>query len=245
MKRGKVIGAVVLVAAIGLIVVGLLTEPGNDTAMPPAAEEGASALAEANTDAPAGARVFVVDAAQSEVYWRIYRSGPAARFGHNHVISASQLDGTIALGDDPSEARWTLSFPVAGLIIDDPELRARYGEEFESVPSDEDKAGTKENMLTGDVLNGEVYPVITLSGTGMSGTTDDAELPLVIEMLGRTITQTFPAEIEIGEDTVVVSGEYQLLHEDLGMEPFSILGGMMAVGDEIDFTYRIHAVASD
>lgn len=245
MKRGKVIGAVVLVAAIGLIVVGLLRGPANDEATLPADEEGAGVLAQAGNDAPAGARIFDVDAARSEVYWRIYRSGPAARFGHNHVISAGELEGTIALGDDPTEARWTLSIPVADLIVDDPELRARYGEDFESVPSDEDKAGTKENMLTEDVLNGEVYPVITLSGGGMSGTPDDAELPVVIEMLGRTIMQTFPAAIEIGEDTVVVSGEHQLMHEDLGMEPFSILGGMMAVGDEIDFTYRIHAVASD
>lgn len=245
MKRGKVIGAVVLIVAIGLVLAELLREPPNDVATTPVAESGGGVLARPGSDAPADARIFVVDAAQSEVYWRIYRSGPAARFGHNHVISVTDLDGTIALGDDPSEARWTLSFPVAGLVIDDPALRARYGEEFESVPSDEDKAGTKENMLTGDVLNGDIFPTITLSGTGMSGTPGDAELPVVIEMLGRSIPQTFPAEIEIGEDTVVVSGEYQLLHEDLGMEPFSILGGMMAVGDEIDFTYRIHAVASD
>jgi len=264
MKRGKLIGAVVLVGVIGLIIALQRGEPVNDitngdsgaTIEPPTAGSligqtgagGANSLqvelsGNANLPGEGEVRVYTIDAAQSEIYWRIYRSGALARLGHNHVISISELNGSVTLGSDLAIAEWNLSFPVDSLIIDEPELRARYGEDFESVPSENDKTGTKRNMMTDRVLNGEVYTEIELSGTGVTGPLDNAELPVSIQMLGRTIAQSFPAAISIGADTLTVTGEYGLTHEDLGMEPFSAFGGAIAVGAEIDFTYRIYAVA--
>ena len=247
MRRGKVIGALVLLVAIGLIVA--LQPGGTDrtTSPDPSAVPDVSLVAQA-TDGradPGGtaARVFNVDATQSEVYWRIYKAGAMARLGHNHVISVTGLGGTVALGGDLGTAEWTLRFPVAGLVVDDPGIRARYGEDFSSVPSDGDKEGTKRNMLTADVLNGDAYPEIRLRGRGFSGSLDAAELPLSIEILGRVVERRFPAQIVVGADSLTVTGEYRLTHTDLGMTPFTALGGLMSVGEEIDFTYRIHAVA--
>jgi hypothetical protein len=257
MKRGKVIGAIVLVGVIALVVAQRLGEPeaGNRAA----GTQGGDVISLAQTDPADGndapvtgslpaageVRVYAIDAAQSEVYWRIYRSGRMARLGHNHVISVTDLDGSVSLVDDLALADWSLSFSVAGLLVDDPELRARYGEEFESVPSENDKAGTKENMLTDRVLNGAMFPEISLSGTGVTGSPDAASLPVSIELLGRTIEASFPAVISIDADSLSVTGEYRLTHEDLGLEPFTALGGLMAVGQDIDFTYRIRAVAVD
>lgn len=262
MKRGKVIAAIIVVGVIGLVIAQRLEEPSNGLPLHDSAPDGGAAgiqggeadgqtttLAQAATaaDSPLPAagdtRVYTIDAGQSEVYWRIYRAGAAARLGHNHIISMPELAGNITLGSDLAAAQWDLSFAVDSLVIDDPELRARYGEDFESVPSDDDKAGTKRNMLTDRVLNGEVFPEIRLTGTGVTGTLDDSRLPLAIEILGQTIEQVFPASIEFGVDSLTVTGEYRLTHADLGMEPFSAFGGIMAVGDDIDFTYRIHAVA--
>jgi hypothetical protein len=166
-----------------------------------------------------------------------------AAIGHSHVISIEDFGGELTLRSDLAEAEWNLNFAVADLVIDDPELRARHGEEFESVPSEDDKAGTKRNMLTDRVLNGEVYEQISLNGRGAFGSLARAELPVSIQMLGRTIEQSFPATITIDSDAVTVEGEYRLTHADLGMEPFSLFGGAIAVGENLDFTYRIHAVA--
>ena len=261
MKRGKVIAAIVVLGIIGLVIAQRLDEPGNGLPMDGNVPDGGAVaaqggqpngpttLAQADTDsdsgvpAPGETVVYAIDAAQSEVYWRIYRAGAAARLGHNHVISMPELAGTVTLGSDPESARWDISFAVDSLVIDDPELRARYGEDFESVPSEDDKAGTKRNMLTDRVLNGEVFPEIRLTGSGVTGPLDNARLPLTIEILGRSVEQSFPASIEIGADSLTVTGEHRLTHADLGMEPFSAFGGIMAVGDDIDFTYRIHAVA--
>jgi len=250
MKNGKIIGAVIAVAAIGLVSYLLLVggdgggtgNGGNVTASTETQEATAAISANIAGD---DARVYAIDPADSEVHWRIYRSGALARLGHSHVISLVDFQGSVAVGSDVASAAWELSFPVNGLVIDDPELRARYGEEFESVPKEEDKAGTKENMLTDRVLDGANFPEIRLEGNGVVGSLDSASLPVSIHILGRTIEQTFPASISITEESVLVEGEYQLTHADLGMEPFSLLGGAMAVGAEIDFTYRIRANVVD
>jgi hypothetical protein len=166
-----------------------------------------------------------------------------ARLGHNHVISVGELEGSVALGDDPSQAEWSLRIPVQSLVVDDPGIRARYGEDFSSEPSENDIAGTKGNMLSEGVLNGDVHPAIRISGTGFEGSPGAAMLPVEIELLGRTIAMSLPGAIETDGDSVTVSGEFKLTHEALGLEPFRALGGAMSVGEEIDFTYRIHAVS--
>ncbi|HUF72540.1 MAG TPA: hypothetical protein VMR74_06555 [Gammaproteobacteria bacterium] len=253
MKRGTVIGAVVLVGAIALVMAQRLGEPGAEQPVPAAglvaqadrdpAAAGA-AVPEAALAAAGEVRVYTVDPSATEIHWRIYRAGAAARLGHNHVISVGELEGSVSLTSDLADAEWELSFPVDGLIVDDSEIRARYGEGFESVPSEDDKAGTRTNMLTDRVLNGAVFPQIRLVGTGVSGPLDDARLPVAIEMLGRESEQSFPAVIVVEADSLTVTGEHRLTHEDLGLTPFTAFGGIiMAVGDEIDFTYRIHAIA--
>lgn len=209
----------------------------------PDASDAAPAVAPSDSAAVQTGQRYEIDAGQSEVYWRIYRSGPAARLGHSHVISMSDVSGSVTLAEEFGDSAWELRFPVDALIIDDPELRARYGEEFESVPSDEDKAGTKTNMLSDRLLNGAVFGEISLQGQGFSGTLAAASLPVSIQIAGQTIEQAFPAEIVIGEESVIVTGEHRLTHADLGLEPYTAFGGMIAVGADIDFTYRIYAIA--
>jgi len=251
MHRGKIIGGIVLIVAIGLIVAQRLHEPPNGQNGPVSGAEapagGAALVVDAATravlPAPGEVRTYAIDPAASEVYWRIYRSGTFAALGHNHVISMEDFSGSVTITSNLAAAEWRLAFPVAGLVIDDPALRARYGEEFESVPSENDKAGTKTNMLTDRLLNGEVFPDIVLEGHGVTGSLESAGLPVSISIVGQTIEQTFPATITLDAGTITVSGEYRLTHEDLGLTPYTAFGGAIAVGDEIDFTYRIHAVA--
>ena len=262
MHRGKIIGAIVLVVAIGLVVSQQLGEPDGGTAdggAPANAGSAAGQPAAGGAAADAGGaparlaaalpaagetRAYSIDPAASELYWRIYRAGTLARLGHNHIISVTELEGSVTLASSLDAAEWELSFPVNALVVDDPELRARYGEDFESTPSEGDKEGTKQNMLTDRLLNGEMFPRIRLEGQGIAGSLENASLPATISIVGQTIEQTFPATVSIAEGGITVEGEYRLTHEDLGLTPFTALGGAMAVGDEIDFTYRLRAVAS-
>ena len=185
--------------------------------------------------------VYAVDASRSEVYWRVYRAGTFSRFGHNHVVSAGELTGTVTRGRDIEGSTFELEIPVAGLVVDDPAIRARHGEDFSSEPSSDDIAGTRRNMLGERVLDAENHPVLRLRGTLVSGSLDAATLDATVEILGRSVSVSIPASIVADGDTLTASGEFRLDHADLGMEPFNVMMGALAVGEPLDFTYRITA----
>jgi polyisoprenoid-binding protein YceI len=189
--------------------------------------------------------VYAVDAAESDIHWRVYKAGAFSRFGHNHVISAGELSGTVSYDGGDGRSSFELIVPVAGLVVDDPTLRARYGEDFSSEPSEDDIAGTRRNMLSETVLDGERHPQLRIRGRLASGELDAATFAVTIEMLGRTIDVTVPGKIVADGDALVATGEFRLTHADLGMEPFSVMMGALAVGEPLDFVYRVRAVKSE
>ncbi len=185
--------------------------------------------------------VYEIDSQSSEIHWRIYKAGAFARFGHNHVVAIAQPTGTVELEEDISASGVTLQFSVADLVIDDPVLRSRYGEDFASEPSAEDVAGTRTNMLTEQVLNGDVFPTISLTATQLTGLGEDQTIELTIAMLGRTVSLTVPVSVTFADGALHAQAEFRLQHEELGMEPFSVMMGALQVAPEIDFTVDIRA----
>ncbi len=63
-----------------------------------------------------------------------------------------------------------LSFPVAQLVVDDPEARRAAGSDFPPDIPQSDKDGTRKNMLTPEVLDGEHYPEVKLRSAQVGGT---------------------------------------------------------------------------
>lgn len=190
---------------------------------------------------PAPAGTYTVDPADSEVYWLIYRAGALARLGHNHVISVDEISGTVDVAEEWGESSFELEIPLGGLVVDDPALRAAAGDEFSSEPSAEDVAGTRRNMLGEDLLDAESHPLLRITGRSPSGTPADGEIQLTIDLAGRTSTVTAPVGVELAGDALTATGSFRLTHEQLGLEPFSALGGALRVADEMDFSYRIGA----
>lgn len=185
---------------------------------------------------------FSLDPASSEVFWRISKAGVMARFGHNHVITARQFSGTVLVPTDRTQSRFELEIPVDALVIDEPELRARLGEEFASVPTEADKAGTRSNMLGDGLLKAAMFPVVRVRGGELMGAGDAQTAAIEIEILGSTFNFRVPCAVTFEEGSLEARGEFALDHAELGMMPFSALGGALQVGERIEFTYRIRAV---
>ncbi len=183
--------------------------------------------------------VYRVDAAVSDVHWRIYRAGAFSGLGHNHVIAAGELLGTVRW-DGAGTGSFELTIPVSGLVVDDPELRARYGEDFDSEPSAKDIAGTRRNMLGRKVLDADDHPLIRVAGT-LTGV-DPCALAVRVELRGRGAEFTLPCRLEPQDEGLTASGEFSLSHEDLGLKRFKVMLGTLAVAERIDFSYRVRAV---
>jgi polyisoprenoid-binding protein YceI len=185
---------------------------------------------------------YVIDGEQSDLHWLVYKAGTLSRLGHNHTIGVGDLTGSVTIDErDRSASQFEFQFQVANLVVDDPMLRMTLGPDFSSVPTADDIAGTRKNMLTDKVLDGEKYPTIRVVGTGPALREGKQALNVKVEMLGRSIDLEVPTEVTIADDVVRAKGEFELNHADLGMTPFSVMLGALAVGEKLSFTYDVTA----
>jgi hypothetical protein len=69
----------------------------------------------------------------------------------------------------------------------------------------------------------------------------EQRLAVKVEMLGRTIDLEVPTEVTIDGGVLRAKGEFDLNHADLGMKPFSVMGGALQVGEKLSFTYDVTA----
>ena len=79
---------------------------------------------------PLTGRVYRIDESRSELRILVYRSGPLAHFGHNHVIVNHSVRGAVRLAEAAGESEFTLSIPVAGFVVDDAAARREEGPDF-------------------------------------------------------------------------------------------------------------------
>jgi len=117
---------------------------------------------------PSGAPRYTVDPEGSEVRLLVYRDGPLARFGHNHVIVA-RVQGEIRAGDAATASGFRLEVPVDSFAVDPPAARAEEGDEFAAQVSEPARRDTRENMLGRDILDAAAYPIIGIESIALAG----------------------------------------------------------------------------
>ncbi len=187
-------------------------------------------------------KVYAIDGAASDIHWLVYKAGALARLGHNHAIAVPSPRGSVTVdAQNLAASRFEIVIPVADLVVDDPALRGRLGEDFASVPTADDITGTRHNMLSDRVLDGDAFPMIRVSGTGPVGVDGMQTLKLEVELLGRTVDLTVPTAVTVDAERIEAIGEFELNHADLGMKPFSVMMGALQVGEKLSFSYHVVA----
>lgn len=188
---------------------------------------------------PLVGRREALDARRSRLRILVFRGGAAARLGHNHVLLAQDLAGELVWPDEASQAarRWagvgvSLGFRLDALQIDPPSERLGMGPGFESELEDGDRAGTRANLLRS--LEAEARPQVRLQTTRVVGEGGRLAVEAAIELHGRVRRQWFP--VVIAAETA--QGQVVIRQSDFGVQPFSVLGGLLAVRDEllVDFS---------
>lgn len=200
----------------------------------------ASSLAQEDVEA---ARVYAIDAENSILRVFVGRAGILARMGHNHVVHTRSLEGEIVLAPDLMNSSATFSFPVDSFVVDDPAERERAGDDFDSQPGESAIAGTRENMLGEDVLNAANYPDISVELVPVSTDSSPWLLDVSISIQGRRHRQEIPAVVEISDSGMRVNASFRLQHDDLGLSPFSAVGGSLRVAETLDFELEVSALA--
>jgi hypothetical protein len=119
-------------------------------------------------------RPYDVVASESLLTIRVYRGGPLAKAGHNHVIASHALRGSLYVPVDLTQSTLEIHMPVTELTVDEEELRAsEHSDDFPPDVPDSAKDGTRHNMLSPALLDGDQYPEIVLRSERLERVSDD------------------------------------------------------------------------
>jgi hypothetical protein len=217
------------------------------TRQSPAAGEGVE-----QAPPPAGTAAYSIDAAQSELRLLVYRAGPMARLGHNHVIlnraiggwvdaAAAGLPGSRAC---PESASFSIFVPVADFVVDDARARSEEGQDFSTEVPEDAKSGTRRNMLGAALLDAERFPVITLTSIGITQSPEgNLVATMTVGVAGHESTLAVPFLLTISPGRISAAGSAVVRQSDLGLTPFSVMLGALQVQDEITVRFRLVAAA--
>nr|WP_295785209.1 YceI family protein [Rhodoferax sp.] len=182
----------------------------------------------------AGGRVFTLNPKTSQLRMYAFRAGKAAKFGHNHVLSAPEFQGFFSLSPEgPAASRFDLVFRLDQLAFDDPQHRAALGPAFASTISAEDTASTRNNMLGDNNFQAARFPFLRIQSLQIVGDAPKFAAKVAVELHGQTREMWAPLTVTGLPERLAVQGALVLRQSDFGIKPFSVFGGILAVHDEV------------
>jgi len=189
----------------------------------------------ARADAP-DRRAYGLDPAGSRLEIVVRRDGPLARFGHDHAVSVQGLEGFLLLDAAGAGSRADLRFPLEDLDIDSPEVRGRY--RLDTEPDAKSIQGTRANLME-HVLDARRWPWVTLRLDEFAHRQEHYSAWLEIAINGGQYGSRQPFELRESGSTAVVEGSLVIRQTDLGLEPFTALGGGLKVADPLEIHFRL------
>lgn len=177
----------------------------------------------------------------SELRILVWRAGPLAGLGHNHVVVTRALSGSVSLAGALEHSAVRLEFPVASLTVDEPGVRRAEGRSFEGTIPPEDSRATRENMLGPELLDADAYPTIHIESTAVEGSLPNVTIAAEVTVRGRRYPVDVPVSINTFDGGLVAVGRLRVTHSALGLEPFTVALGSLRVAEELQVRFRIVA----
>jgi len=230
--------APVLVCLLPVLLCGCQPQPADRGAAPQPTVADAAAwpgFDYAHADAP-GLRSYRLDPTGSQLDIVVRRDGPLARFGHDHAVSARGLEGFLLLDDTGAGSRADLRFPLEDLDIDSPGLRARY--RLDTEPDAKAIQGTRANLME-HVLDARRWPWVTLRLDEFASRQGHYSARLELAINGGQYSSRQPFRLTETDSAMVVEGSVVIRQTELGLEPFTALGGGLRVADPLEIHFRL------
>ena|ERR1700732_5255045 len=182
---------------------------------------------------------YQVDSQNSELRVLVYRAGPLANLGHNHVMVNHAMRGVVQVGDSIAASSFSLEVPAESFVVDDADARREEGGDFTGDIPEDAKAGTRRNMLSAALLNAAQFPTIRVSSVTLSGTLDALTADLTIGVAGHEASVSAPCSLHGDAHTLTAVGAVALRQTAIGIAPYSLLHGALQVEDVMQLKFRI------
>ena len=181
---------------------------------------------------------YQLDPEESHIRVKVYRSGTLARLGHNHTIRFDQPKGYLHLNED-NRYQTEVNLDIQQVVVDDAKDRRWAGRHFPDNIKDDAKQGTRDNLLSEAVLNAQQFPTILGSAEGFWGGLTPVNTFINVDLQGRQ--HSLPISLEIDQkQRLKLTGEWRVLHRELGLKPFSAFNGAIRVEEAMDISVELY-----
>lgn len=246
-------GSTLLLFAAAAVLSGCVSGKPGSIAPPTAGEPGAIAVVHGENPGELhtvyakleheGGKLFALEPKTSTVRIYAFRSGSAARLGHNHVLAAPQFTGYFHLpAAGTASARFDLEFRLDQLEFDNPTHRATLGKAFASTLTPESIESTRQHMLGENAMQANLFPFVRIHSMQISGEAPKFAAKIQVELHGQSREMWIPLTVDGLPDSLSASGSFVLRQTDFGVKPYSALGGILAIQDEIVIEFQLRGV---
>jgi hypothetical protein len=203
-----------------------------------------------------------VDPSQSVLAVITHPAGAAGRFGHSHLITARAYHASLAVDEAQITAsRFEVALPAAELEVDapavataiEPRLRLLGLLEgaFPRLSADE-RAGTRDHMLSAGQLDAKAFPEVDASVAGLrqegavvGGREFQWRVDLRLTVRGRQVTHAVPADISWGNGRLRATALGKFRFSEFGIEPYRAAMGLLQNADEFHVYVELAAEAGE
>src|SRR5258708_15727677 len=179
-----------------------------------------------------------MDGKQSKLEIHVYREGFLKAFGHDHLISATELSGQMHLAQ-PNLAESSVTFVVKtpSLVVVDP------GE------TEKDRNEVQATMLGDKVLDATRYPQIQFISSRVRSVTQkegvtELQVDGTLRLHGVEKPVTVPVRLRTEGGNLTADGELSLLQCNYGIAPIKVGGSAVRVRDKLKISFHIVAEES-
>jgi polyisoprenoid-binding protein YceI len=178
---------------------------------------------------------YTLDRKRSKLEIHVFREGFLKAFGHDHVISATELSGQIQLAQ-PNVTQSSVTFVAAtsSLVVVDP------GE------AEKDRNEVQSTMLGDKVLDAARYPQIQFTSSGVRSVTQkegvtELQIEGTLRLHGVEKLVSIPVRLRMTGGNLTADGELPLLQSNYGIAPIKVGGGAVRVKDKLKISFHIVA----
>jgi len=188
---------------------------------------------------PSAAPRNSVDPQASEIRLLVYRDGPLARFGHNHVV-VGRVHGEIRAGDAAAASGFRLEIPVDPSRWIRPQRAPRKATNCGTGLGARAPRHSREHARK-DVLDAEKHPLIRVESIALVGPQWGPTVTARVTLRGVTRDLRFAAAVLRQDGMLVVIAGFRINQSEFGIEPFTALNGGLRVRDALDIRVRLVA----
>jgi len=187
---------------------------------------------------------YRIDSSRSELRILVYRAGPLASLGHNHVIVNRAVSGSVQIGASLPASSISISVPVKDFIVDETQSRSEEGGDFPGDIPEDARSGTYHNMLSATQLNAAQFAAITVKSVAIIATPGGLTAALTINIAGHESTVRTPFTLLNDSRRMTVAGSLDLKQTAIGLTPYSLMLGALQVQDTMLLKFRFVVLIS-